>query len=156
MPKCIICGEDFEAKRSDALLCSARCRQQAKRGGIKLRRHKDPIAAPVTEIATSPPIEPYVAQDQLLKPSDMPRKFEGISRIFHVPKEEMDKRIAEGIERVKVGMAQLAAYPTDYNDLLRLAKTGVPDQVTFKRHVDSLKLTPNQRSMIYSKLKLFQ
>lgn len=84
----------------------------------------------------------------------MPSIFDGISRIVNMPKEEMDSRIAEGVERVKTGMAQPAAYPTDYNDLLRLSKAGVSNQVLFKKHIETLKLTPNQRSMIYSKLKL--
>lgn len=37
MPKCIVCEKDFEAKRSDAKLCSPVCRQKAARKGIRLR-----------------------------------------------------------------------------------------------------------------------
>jgi len=37
MATCIICNKEFEAKRSDAKICSPKCRQQAARSGIKLR-----------------------------------------------------------------------------------------------------------------------
>lgn len=37
MNRCIICNAPFEAKRSDARLCSAKCRKKATRDGIKLR-----------------------------------------------------------------------------------------------------------------------
>lgn len=43
--------------------------------------------------------------------------------------------------------------PTNYNDLLRMAKAGVPDKEGFKKHVGSSKLNGNQKAMIYSKLK---
>lgn len=44
-------------------------------------------------------------------------------------------------------------YPSDYNELLRMAKAGVMDHAAFKKHVEAAKLTGNQKSMIYSKLK---
>ena len=37
MATCIICNKEFEAKRSDAKICSSACRQKANRSGIKLR-----------------------------------------------------------------------------------------------------------------------
>lgn len=61
MNRCIICNQPFEAKRSDARLCSARCRKKATREGIKLRGEK--IVPPqnmtelemITDKATKPP-----------------------------------------------------------------------------------------------------
>jgi hypothetical protein len=44
-------------------------------------------------------------------------------------------------------------YPSDYNELLRMAKAGVNNQVAFRKHVENTKLTPGQKGMIYSKLK---
>jgi hypothetical protein len=44
-------------------------------------------------------------------------------------------------------------YPSDYNELLRMAKSGVTNEAAFRKHVENTKLTPPQRSMIYSKLK---
>ena len=38
MVKCVNCGKEFEAKRSDAKYCSAKCRQQAKRGSFAVKQ----------------------------------------------------------------------------------------------------------------------
>lgn len=153
MPICIICDKEFTAQRSDAKICSDKCRQQAHRSGISARKPKKPAPAPISSIEAFLSLGRPQAPEEPRKPAEPTRKFDGISRITHVSKEEMDKRIAEGIDRVQKGMAELAAYPTDYNDLLRLAKAGGTDKDLFRKHVDSLKLTPNQKSMIYSKLK---
>jgi hypothetical protein len=52
-----------------------------------------------------------------------------------------------------VDVGEELMYPSDYNELLRMAKAGVNNQVAFRKHVENTKLTPPQRSMIYSKLK---
>lgn len=43
--------------------------------------------------------------------------------------------------------------PTNPMELKRMAESGVPDLVAFKKHVASIKMTAGQRAMIYSKLK---
>jgi hypothetical protein len=52
-----------------------------------------------------------------------------------------------------VDVGEELMYPSDYNDLLRLAKSGVTNEAAFRKHVENTKLTPGQRGMIYSKLK---
>lgn len=48
----------------------------------------------------------------------------------------------------------LIAYPENFKALLDMAKNQAGlDTISFKAHVRSCKLTPNQREMIYSKLK---
>lgn len=43
--------------------------------------------------------------------------------------------------------------PTKPYDLKKMAEAGVPDKEAFKKHVEATKMTPGERSMIYSKLK---
>lgn len=51
------------------------------------------------------------------------------------------------------GVISKNLYPSDYTELLRMAKAGVLDKEEFKKHVSSTKLNGNQKAMIYSKLK---
>ena len=43
-------------------------------------------------------------------------------------------------------------YPTSFQELLTMAKNGVEYVDNFKHHISTLKLAPNQKSMILSKL----
>lgn len=59
MATCIICNKDFEAKRSDAKICSPKCRQQANRQGIKLRGEGKSVEIPKathSEAYDAPPL----------------------------------------------------------------------------------------------------
>lgn len=50
-------------------------------------------------------------------------------------------------------MLMSVPFPEDFAGVLRLAKEWEGDPEVFKKRVDGMKLTSNQKSMIYSKLK---
>jgi len=148
MPRCINCDKEFEAKRSDAQLCSARCRQQARRKGVKLRGLSPPASRgdeksnPVEKDLPAPLSS--VPDKELLLPGDLgqvrtPAGVHDVQQAFFGN---------DGSVRLTVG----PSYPSDYSGLLRVAKEGVEDIAAFKRHLETIKLTPNQKQMIYSKL----
>lgn len=56
MKKCAICNKEFEAKRSDAKICSPQCRQKANRAGIKFRGEKI-SAVPAKEKVPVKPVD---------------------------------------------------------------------------------------------------
>lgn len=82
------------------------------------------------------------------------RKFDGISRISNPPmsKEELDKKVAEGIERVKAGM--FADPVRSFRDYMDLIKEGKFNRNALRKEVqEDKKLTPAQKSMLYAKLQ---
>jgi predicted nucleic acid-binding Zn ribbon protein len=56
-PKCEVCGKRFAAKRSDARICSNRCRQQAHRDQLGGKRRQRRTQPPMTEIADQQVVE---------------------------------------------------------------------------------------------------
>lgn len=98
MPICLNCDKEFEAKRSDAQLCSANCRQQFKRNGNKLRGQIEPNADPMPAIAEG---------TALAKPEPMqePVKAEYVPSIF-----EETISILEDVELAKRKIEQLKTH----------------------------------------------
>lgn len=92
--------------------------------------------------------------ERIAQESPEARKFDGISRISNppLPKQELDKRVAEGIRRVKAGMSAVPV--RSFRDYMDLIKEGKFDRDALRKEVqEDKKLTPAQKSMLYAKLQ---
>lgn len=132
--KCEQCGGDFSAKRSDARFCSANCRQQFVRSQPK--------------IADSPK-----------KGKLTPVPGQGILVIKNKKKaKELHKhpKNAENAPAAKLTV-QIQEAPKEitktYRDYLTIAPSVKDSSAFIDMVAKDKKLTPGQRSMIYSKVK---
>lgn len=100
MKQCAICGKDFEAKRADAKICSAVCRQKAKRAGMKFRGPNAGI----------PPLTPEAAKEVVSVPINSINK--GLNAV-QIPEKEIKK------------MATLAAEGTFMGEKIPKGLTGI-------------------------------
>ena len=92
--------------------------------------------------------------ERIAQESPEARKFDGISRISNppLPKQELDKRVAEGIRRVKAGMSAVPV--RSFRDYMDLIKNGNYDIEQLKAEVKAdKKLTTAQKSTLYAKLQ---
>ncbi len=125
MAICINCDKAFKAKRSDAQLCSAKCRQQFKRKGNKLRGQTAPFKGII------PSIEDNRAPVNILAP--------------YVP--------LKTNEEVLLGRILNGPPVKSFRDYMDLIKTGQYNRIEITKWInEDKKLNSNQKSMLYSKL----
>lgn len=116
---CILCNSKFPATRSDAQLCSAKCRQQFKRKGSKLRRQTEPSKSmpPALQVKIAENNKP-ANKAGILKERNflIPIKTENPFGRDEVTYEEFHENIAGQHKKAEI------PYPKDWDSLGRLAK----------------------------------
>lgn len=137
---CIICGKEFEAKRSDAQLCSPTCRQRAKRKGLKLRGQTDGFKGIMPPIAENMGDSHHPAAYDPLRASEVVL-LNGL--LFFDNQGRTAGALPSPVAPIK-----------SFRDYMDLIKTGNYDRTTVTKQVnEDKKLNSNQKSMIHSKLQ---
>lgn len=141
MPVCIICNTMFEAKRADARICSAMCRQRAKRAGIKLRGATGVTTASLRLI----PGDPFLLPGNLGSVQIPGRTPQPITKAFFSN---------NGAVTHTIGADQGPVSEKSFREYLDLIKAGDYEADSIRKEVQGhKKLTHPQKLMIYAKLQ---